>query len=58
MPAFGTVAIRDMFDDMVDLCGQLLDKWERFGSEYVITPAEDFTKVALDTIALCSMSYR
>ncbi|KAF5345044.1 hypothetical protein D9758_010444 [Tetrapyrgos nigripes] len=32
--------------------------WERFGPEHVIDPSEDFTRVALDTIALCSMEYR
>jgi cytochrome P450 / NADPH-cytochrome P450 reductase len=29
MPAFGTVALRGMFDDMMDVCSQLLLKWER-----------------------------
>lgn len=30
----------------------------RFGSEYRINPVEDFTRLTLDTITLCSMSYR
>ena len=30
MPAFGTAAIRDMFDDMVDIASQLVLKWERY----------------------------
>ena len=30
----------------------------RFGPKYKINPAEDFTRLTLDTIALCSMSYR
>ncbi|KAJ3737687.1 fatty acid hydroxylase [Lentinula guzmanii] len=58
MPAFNTLAIRDMMEDMHDICGQLLLKWERFGPDYVIDPSDDLTRVALDTIALCSMSYR
>ncbi|KAK7438635.1 hypothetical protein VKT23_017968 [Stygiomarasmius scandens] len=58
MPAFNTMAIRDMFEDMRDICDQLLLKWERFGPENVIDPSDDYTRVALDTIALCSMSYR
>ena len=29
MPAFGTVNVRGMFDDMKDICDQLLMKWER-----------------------------
>ncbi|KAL0562741.1 hypothetical protein V5O48_019339, partial [Marasmius crinis-equi] len=58
MPAFSTLAIRDMLEDMRDICDQVLLKWERFGPDHVIDPADDFTRVALDTIALCSMSYR
>ncbi|KAK1223348.1 hypothetical protein PQX77_013780 [Marasmius sp. AFHP31] len=58
MPAFSTLAIRDMLEDMRDVCGQVLLKWERFGPDHVIDPSDDFTRVALDTIALCSMSYR
>lgn len=30
----------------------------RFGAEAIIDPSEDFTRVALDAIAYCSMSYR
>ncbi len=29
MPAFGTAAIREMFDDMVDIASQLVLKWDR-----------------------------
>ncbi|KAF5387254.1 hypothetical protein D9757_006892 [Collybiopsis confluens] len=58
MPAFNTLAIRDMMEDMRDICEQLLLKWERFGPSHVIDPSDDLTRVALDTIALCSMSYR
>ena len=31
---------------------------DRFGPEYVIDPAKDFTKLTLDAISLASMSYR
>ncbi|KAG7093355.1 hypothetical protein E1B28_007036 [Marasmius oreades] len=58
MPAFSTLAIRDMLEDMRDICNQLLLKWERFGPDHTIDPSDDLTRVALDTIALCSMSYR
>ncbi|KAG7449852.1 fatty acid hydroxylase [Guyanagaster necrorhizus] len=58
MPAFGTMSVRGMLDDMKDICGQLLLKWERFGPDAIIDPAADFTRVALDTIAYCTMSYR
>jgi cytochrome P450 / NADPH-cytochrome P450 reductase len=29
MPAFGAVAIREMFPDMLDIASQLILKWER-----------------------------
>ncbi|KAF8900982.1 fatty acid hydroxylase [Mucidula mucida] len=58
MPAFGAVPIRDMFEDMRDITEQLILKWERFGPNLAIDPTDDLTRVALDTIALCSMSYR
>lgn len=58
MPAFGPLAIRGMYDDMMDVCSQLMLKWERFGPERVFDPVDDFTRLAFDTIALCSMSHR
>ncbi|KAF5368039.1 hypothetical protein D9758_004480 [Tetrapyrgos nigripes] len=58
MPAFNAGSIRGMYPDMQDMCDQLLKKWERFGPEHVIDPSDDYTRVALDTLALCTMSYR
>ncbi|KAJ7154351.1 fatty acid hydroxylase [Mycena crocata] len=58
MPAFGTLAVKGMMEEMRDISNQLLLKWERFGPEAIIDPSEDFTRVALDAIAYCSMSYR
>ena len=29
MPSFSTARVRDMFDDMVDICEQTVTKWER-----------------------------
>ncbi|THH28054.1 hypothetical protein EUX98_g6131 [Antrodiella citrinella] len=58
MPAFGTTAVHSMFDDMLDVASQLVLKWERFGASTKLDPAEDFTRLTLDTIALTSMSYR
>ncbi|KAJ7666812.1 fatty acid hydroxylase [Mycena polygramma] len=58
MPAFGTIAVKGMMEEMRDISNQLLLKWERFGPDTVIDPSDDFTRVALDTIAYCSMSYR
>ncbi|KAF8829479.1 hypothetical protein HHX47_DHR3000960 [Lentinula edodes] len=34
LPAFNTMAIRDMMEDMRDICSQLLLKWERLNSFY------------------------
>ncbi|KAJ7128256.1 fatty acid hydroxylase [Mycena filopes] len=58
MPAFGTIAIKGMMEEMRDICDQLVVKWERFGPQTVLDPSEDFTRLTLDTIAYCSMSYR
>ncbi|KAF8217433.1 fatty acid hydroxylase [Mycena galopus ATCC 62051] len=58
MPAFGTLAVKGMMEEMRDISNQLLLKWDRFGAEAIIEPSEDFTRVALDAIAYCSMSYR
>ncbi|KAI8920820.1 bifunctional P-450:NADPH-P450 reductase [Powellomyces hirtus] len=58
MPAFGPAKIQQMFPDMLDIASQLVNKWERFGTDYIIDVPNDFTRVTLDTIALCSFSHR
>ncbi|GKU22337.1 unnamed protein product [Fusarium langsethiae] len=58
MPAFGPLSIRSMFDEMHDVAGQLAMKWARYGPQSQITVTDDFTRLALDTLALCSMGYR
>ncbi|KAF7312594.1 Fatty acid hydroxylase [Mycena indigotica] len=58
MPAFGTLAVKNMMEQMRDIASQLLLKWERFGSDTALDPSDDFTRVAFDTISYCSMSYR
>lgn len=58
MPALGPVAVRGMFDDMHDIAAQLAMKWARMGVDEAFTPAEDFTRLAMDTLALCCMGYR
>lgn len=58
MPAFGPGAVRGMFDDMHDIATQLALKWARLGKNEPFTPSEDFTRLAMDTLALCSMDYR
>lgn len=56
MSAFGPLAITEMFDDMYDIASQLVLKWARTGD--LIQATEDFTRLTLDTIALCAMDYR
>ncbi|CAE6373196.1 unnamed protein product [Rhizoctonia solani] len=58
MPAFGPLSIKSMFDDMFDVISQLVLKWERFGPEHEIDPTDDFTRLAFETIALCTFNYR
>ncbi|KAF2866675.1 cytochrome P450 [Massariosphaeria phaeospora] len=58
MPVFGPLHIRNMFDEMHDIASQLVMKWARHGSENVIQVTEDFTRLTLDTLALCAMDFR
>jgi cytochrome P450 / NADPH-cytochrome P450 reductase len=58
LPAFGPVSIRSMFDEMHDIASQLVMKWARHGSEVDIHVTDDFTRLTLDTLALCAMDYR
>ncbi|KZW03451.1 cytochrome P450 [Exidia glandulosa HHB12029] len=58
IPAFGPASIIGMFDDMYDILSQLVLKWERFGPKHPIDPADDFTRLAFDTIAYCAMGHR
>lgn len=57
-PAFGPLSIRNMFDDMHDIASQLTLKWARQGALEPIHVTDDFTRLALDTLALCAMDYR
>ena len=58
VPAFGPLSIIDMFDEMHDIASQLILKWVRKGPDFRIPVTEDFTRLTLDTIALCAMGYR
>ncbi|KAI1438985.1 bifunctional P-450:NADPH-P450 reductase [Xylaria sp. CBS 124048] len=55
---FGPLSIRGMFDEMHDIAAQMALKFARHGPNHPIETADDFTRLALDTIALCSMGYR
>jgi len=50
MPAFGPAAMRNYFDDMLDIADQMLTKWERLGPEASIDVADNMTRLTLDTI--------
>ncbi|EPE06594.1 bifunctional p-450 nadph-p450 reductase [Ophiostoma piceae UAMH 11346] len=56
--AFGPLSIRTMYDDMHDIASQLTMKWARMGPSEPIHVTDDFTRLALDTLALCAMDYR
>ncbi|RYC93528.1 Bifunctional cytochrome P450/NADPH--P450 reductase [Fusarium oxysporum f. sp. narcissi] len=58
MPAFGPLSIQRMFDEMHDIASQLALKWARYGPNSPIMVTDDFTRLTLDTLALCSMGYR
>ncbi|CAI6097437.1 unnamed protein product [Clonostachys chloroleuca] len=58
IPDFGPLKIRGMYDEMYDVAKQLSLKWARGGPREWVKPTEDFTRLTLDTIALCSMGFR
>ncbi|XMA17494.1 hypothetical protein WAI453_010285 [Rhynchosporium graminicola] len=58
MPAFGPLSIRSMFDEMHDIASQMVVKWARFGPKDKINVPDDFTRLTLDSIALCAMDTR
>lgn len=58
MPAFGPVSIQGMFTEMHEIASQLALKWARHGPDTPIMVTDDFTKLALDTISLCTMNFR
>lgn len=47
-----------MFDEMKDVAIQLALKWARYGPQHRILAPDDFTRLTLDTISLCSMGFR
>ena len=44
--------------DTPQIASQLVLKWARYGPEYAIPTTDDFTRLTLDTLALCAMDYR
>jgi hypothetical protein len=58
MPAFGPASIQGMFTEMHEIASQLALKWARHGSDAPIMVTDDFTRLTLDTLALCTMNFR
>ena len=47
-----------MFDEMYDIATQLVAKWARIGPDEPINTTDDYTRLTLDSIALCAMDKR
>src|SRR4029453_17831555 len=45
MPAFGPAAMRNYFDDMLDIADQMLTRWERLGPEASIDVSDNMTRL-------------
>ncbi|CCT71791.1 probable bifunctional P-450:NADPH-P450 reductase [Fusarium fujikuroi IMI 58289] len=58
MPAFGPLSIQSMFGEMQDIISQMVLRWARFGPRTPVDVSNDFTKLTLDSIALCAMGER
>ncbi|KAI0482046.1 cytochrome P450 [Xylariaceae sp. FL0804] len=58
MPVFGAVPIQKTLPGMMDIVSQLVLKWARFGSQSAINATQDFTRLTVDTLALCMMDTR
>ncbi|KAJ8125464.1 hypothetical protein O1611_g8175 [Lasiodiplodia mahajangana] len=56
--SFGPLSIRGMFEEMHDIATQMALKFARYGPNTPIPASDDFTRLALDTLALCSMGFR
>lgn len=48
----------DIIAEMHEISTQLVLKWARYGPEHRIDAADDFTRLTLDSIALCAMDTR
>lgn len=57
LPGFGMKQMKEYLPKMVEVAQQLLQKWQVVG-EQDIDVTSDFTRLTLDTIALCGFDYR
>ena len=58
MAPFSQQAMREYMPRMLDIAGQLTDKWSRLNPDEEINVPVDMTALTLDTIALCGFDYR
>ncbi|MGW4484803.1 bifunctional cytochrome P450/NADPH--P450 reductase [Amycolatopsis sp. NPDC004368] len=58
MKPFSLQSMRDYVPMMLDIAGQLVDKWERLNPDEDVDVPADMTRLTLDTIALCGFGYR
>ncbi|KAJ2988103.1 hypothetical protein NUW54_g9219 [Trametes sanguinea] len=58
MPLFRPDKICNLADDMMDIVSQLILKWQRLEPGAIIDAAADVSRVTLDIVCLCAMSYR
>jgi cytochrome P450/NADPH-cytochrome P450 reductase len=57
LPGFGLKQMKEYLPKMIEVAEQLLQKWQVVG-ERGIDVSGDFTRMTLDTIALCGFDYR
>ncbi len=58
MAPFSQQAMRGYLPRMVDIAGQLVEKWSRLNPDDEVNVPQDMTALTLDTIALCGFDYR
>ena len=58
MAPFSQSSMRGYLPRMVDIAGQLMDKWSRLNPDDEVNVPQDVTALTLDTIALCGFDYR
>ena len=58
MAPFSQSSMRGYLPRMVDIAGQLMDKWSRLNPDDEVNVPADMTALTLDTIALCGFGYR
>ncbi|MEO0910579.1 MAG: cytochrome P450, partial [Pseudomonadota bacterium] len=58
LPTFSRQAMNNYMPMMLDVAGQLVQKWECLNADDEIDVVHDMTAVALDTIGICGFDYR